>query len=184
MRLRGPVSVSTSIASDLGRAALETLVTDSDSLVAFEEVANVDIGNREGWVHVTTTFPELVQARRAGAATVWLNDQAAAGDLESQGYIGAAIIDDFADAICAAPNGLTSAINDARLARWQAEAATGAEQLAVDVTAQAISNGNTNDDVDLPVSTSMTRQFCMQCGAEMPGRANFCRFCGEKLAPD
>ena len=29
------------------------------------------------WVHVATTFAELVAARRAGATTVWLNEQAA-----------------------------------------------------------------------------------------------------------
>ena len=54
------------------------------------------------WVHIATTFPELATAKRLGAVTVWLNEQAAAAqdDIKETGFLAAAIISDFADAVC------------------------------------------------------------------------------------
>ena len=76
------------------------------------------------WVHVATTFAELVAARRAGATTVWLNEQAAgsAGDLEDQGYFGTAIIDDFADAVIGGAIEVPDVLDEARDTRRRREA--------------------------------------------------------------
>ena len=70
------------------------------------------------WVHIASTFKEIAAAKRHGAATIWLNEQAAAaeGDLESTGFLGAAIINDFADALCARPDYLHDAVREAQLA--------------------------------------------------------------------
>ena len=61
---------------------------------------------------------ECAAAKRHGAVTIWLNEQAAAaeGNLESTGFLGAAIINDFADALCAGPGALRDAIQEAQLA--------------------------------------------------------------------
>ena len=70
------------------------------------------------WVHVASTFKECAAAKRHGAVTIWLNEQAAAaeGNLESTGFLGAAIINDFADALCAGPGALRDAVQEAQLA--------------------------------------------------------------------
>jgi len=55
------------------------------------------------WLHIATTFKELTAAKSNGAVTLWLNEQAwrDADNLDT-GFLGAAIVGDFADALCAA----------------------------------------------------------------------------------
>ena len=88
------------------------------------EAARLARAGAAEWVHVATTFAELVEARRAGATTVWLNEQAAgsAGDLEEQGYFGTAIIDDFADAVIGGAIEVPGVLDEARDARRRREA--------------------------------------------------------------
>ena len=55
------------------------------------------------WVHIAKTFKDCAAAKRHGAVTVWLNEKAAsnADDYEATGFLGATIIKDFADSLCA-----------------------------------------------------------------------------------
>ena len=186
--LRGPVSVCDTWPKGdaAAQAALDSLVQAGDSLVTFQDVMAV---GHEGWVHVASAFPELVSARRAGAATVWLNERAAAtdGDLESQGYIGTAIIGDFADAVCAGPSELSAAVDAARRERWNASDDKAASSDVI--------TGTSLDDAtreESPTDLTATEffgdkrsiQFCMQCGTKLPITARFCRACGERLDED
>ena len=77
------------------------LESDDSGQLLCDDGITADLQGTVGWVHVATEFRELVSARRAGATTVWLSDVAAAsaGDIETQGYLATAIIDDFADAM-------------------------------------------------------------------------------------
>lgn len=63
----------------------------------------------EQWIHVCDTVPRLAGARRVGARTIWLNEQAAADENskgmngeagESSGYLARGIIADLADGVC------------------------------------------------------------------------------------
>lgn len=80
------------------------------------------------WVHVAMTFKECAAAKRHGATTIWLNEKAAStqGDFESTGFLGATIIDDFADAVCASAEELDVAVPAAQ----QAAATKAAEEEA------------------------------------------------------
>ena len=97
---------------------LVSLSVDDGGRVSSGEAAEA-LQRTVGWVHVACDFKELVCARRAGATTIWLNSAAAAtaGDLETQGYFATAIIDDYADAVCACPGDLAGACDEARKTR-------------------------------------------------------------------
>ena len=148
-----------------------------------------------GWVHVASEFKELVAARRAGATTIWLNEAAAAtaGDLNTQGYFGTAIIDDFADAICADASELVDAATAARRARSMRKAS------AVDTDDNWNSRKCETDRARTPPAAVVpgggvaassaaakapsndvraTTKFCIECGAQLPSRAKFCSACG------
>ena len=75
------------------------------------------------WIHVATAFSELAAAKQLGAVTVWLNAQAAttSGDLGTTGYLGAAIMDDFADRVCGTFDELPAAMLEAQLAAVEKE---------------------------------------------------------------
>lgn len=64
------------------------------------------------WVHVAETFKDCAAAKRHGAVTVWLNEQAAANadDYEVTGFLGASIVKDFADSLCACEASLPASV--------------------------------------------------------------------------
>lgn len=73
----------------------------------------------EQWIHVCDTVPRLAGARRVGARTIWLNEQAAADENskgmngeagESSGYLARGIIADLADGVCGRFADLPSAL--------------------------------------------------------------------------
>lgn len=82
------------------------------------------------WVHIATSFKEISAAKRNGAVTVWLNEQAVRDTEEfSTGFLGAAIINDFADALCSTEAELPALLVDAQ--RAAIEKAAKEEQRAV-----------------------------------------------------
>lgn len=74
------------------------------------------------WVHIAATFKELATAKRLGAVTVWFNEQAAAtqkdvGDIADNldmGFLSAAIISDFADAVCGSAGDVAGCVLEAQ----------------------------------------------------------------------
>ena len=202
---RSVVSITSALTADLSLELLESLESAGERVVRLGaplcvDDAGVVVGEATcslqgivGWVHVASEFKELVAARRAGATTIWLNEAAAAtaGDLNTQGYFGTAIIDDFADAICADASELVDAATAARRARSMrkasavdtddnrnsretdrartppAAAVPGGGVAASSVAAEASSN-----------DVRATTKFCIECGAQLPSRAKFCSACG------
>ena len=163
------------------------LCVDDTGAIVGDDVAAMSLRGTVGWVHVASDFEELVAARRAGATTIWLNDAAAAtaGDLETQGYLATAIIDDFADAICADPAELVEAAVAARRARGKDSPANDGfareQELASAAKAdpgEGVTTSAIAEQLGVEVQTSM--KFCIECGAQLPVRANFCSACGQK----
>ena len=67
------------------------------------------------WVHVATAFKELSAAKNNGAVTVWLNEQAVRDvDEVNTGFLGMAIIGDFADALCASEGEIAARVLEAQ----------------------------------------------------------------------
>jgi hypothetical protein len=78
----------------------------------------------EQWIHVCDSVPRLAGARRVGARTVWLNEQAAADENsrgldgeagESSGYLARGIIADLADGVCGCLADLPATLRQVRL---------------------------------------------------------------------
>ena len=203
---RSVVSITSALTADLSLELLESLESAGERVVRLGAPLCVDdagvVGEATsslqgivGWVHVASEFKELVAARRAGATTIWLNEAAAAtaGDLNTQGYFGTAIIDDFADAICADASELVDAATAARRARSMRKASavdtddnwnsrkcetdrTRTPPAAVvpggGVAASSVAAKAPSNDV------RATTKFCIECGAQLPSRAKFCSACG------
>ncbi|KAL1529903.1 hypothetical protein AB1Y20_000831 [Prymnesium parvum] len=56
----------------------------------------------DGWFHLATTVEECSYAKQLGAKVILLDEAAAADDaLETLGFVAMAIIDDFAESVCA-----------------------------------------------------------------------------------
>ena len=203
---RSVVSITSALIADLPLEVLESLESAGERVVRLGAPLCVDdagvVGEATsslqgivGWVHVASEFKELVAARRAGATTIWLNEAAAAtaGDLNTQGYFGTAIIDDFADAICADASELVDAATAARRARSMRKAS------AVDTDDNWNSRKCETDRARTPPAAVVpgggvaassaaakapsndvraTTKFCIECGAQLPSRAKFCSACG------
>jgi hypothetical protein len=142
------------------------------------------------WVHAGTTIKELAAAKRAGAATVWLNAAAATateGGLEDMGYLGASIVDDFADSTCGSADELAVAARTAwrafedklelQDARGERERARG--KAVEDVEVLELTDW-TPPPSDTPKSPAARQhRFCIMCGAKLPAVARYCSECGE-----
>ncbi len=163
-----------------------------------------------GWVHVADDFRSLVGAKRLGASTVWLNEEAAetVGNVEEGGWMGAAIVEDFADAVCgslaALPDAVVAArraaaareagdaetgeameILERRLRRERAAAEWGARAGDVDAgladgasSEAAAADASRGQPLPAPDQPQAAHKFCIDCGARLPRRAKFCSECG------
>lgn len=143
-----------------------------------------------GWIHVADTFKEAVAAKRLGATTVWLSSAAAAakGDVESMGYLGAAITGDFVNAVCGSPDALPAAVRAAQAAaaaREDADAAGTRREMEAEA-AGAAGPAAWAEPIDVAPAPSggggdaAAHKFCMQCGARLPRSAKFCGECGAR----
>ena len=163
------------------------------------------------WVHIAATFKECTAAKRAGAVTVWLNEDAATAmspdNLLEQGYLGYKIVDEFADAICAGESGLLDAVVEGRRRaeeKAEEEERRAARDVTIDVEPSVAwddpgglepATGRGGDDTDdsSPFATpppqsgaydgadGVLTRFCTACGAQMPVTARFCGACGERV---
>ena len=197
------VALTLSTACALGGPAIDQLRCESISHVVLDAPLSMEaevpaalgaVMQAGGWVHAGATIKELAAARRAGAATIWFNEVAAKtaiGDVEAHGYLGASIIEDFADAVCGSAEELASATVDA----WRVfeERAEEEDSLAerggpVDITSWIEESiVQDNEAAALPQGAGGTgaapasTKFCISCGVRLPSTARFCSECGERV---
>jgi hypothetical protein len=91
-----------------------------------EPIASSDFARAaaiEQWIHVCDSVPRLAGARRVGARTIWLNEQAAADENskgfdseagDASGYLARGIIADLADGVCGHLADLPAALKQVR----------------------------------------------------------------------
>lgn len=103
--------------------ALKQQIVDAELLPLTEELPRDSLPpllppcGEFAWVHIATAFKDLSAAKSHGAVTVWLNDQAVRDvDEVNTGFLGMAIINDFADALCASEGDITARVLEAQLA--------------------------------------------------------------------
>ena len=199
------VALTLSTACALGGAAIDELRCRSISHVLLDAPLSMEAGapaalgavvQAGGWVHAGATIKELAAARRAGAATIWFNEVAAKtaiGDVEAQGYLGASIIEDFADAVCGSAEELASATLDAwRVYEQRAEEKDRRAERDRSDTSWIEAEAVVEDDeaAALPLgaggagAAAASTKFCIWCGVRLPSEARFCSQCGERLDGD
>lgn len=215
-----PLTLST--ACTLSPAMCDLLASDAAiELVALEEPLSMStappaaVGGaalRRCWVHAGTTIKELAAAKRMGGATVWLNKQAAKsalGDVEGQGYLGAMIIEDFADALCGNEEELAAAAVQAWVkAEEKAKADDSRERREMEQAGLTVDVDPATDDAQPPspgivpapapapapppagnppppAAAQSATKFCIFCGTKRVMEARFCSQCGERQrSPD
>ncbi len=132
---------------------------------------------------VCSDVKQLAQARRLGATTLWLNEEAAAEEDGRGGYLAYAIVRDLADAVVGGTDQLLLGAELAvrrfaeterrrRADEEESASAEGArdEPVMIDVMAEATA----------PEAGGVATKFCVYCGARLPTAARFCSECGEK----
>ena len=202
LTLSSACAIEASALDELRRA--EVAVVRLDAPLQFSEAPEIPAlgaaALRGRWVHCGTTIKELAAARKMGGATVWLNEQATTlGDVDSQGYLGASIIEEFADALCGRPEELASAAIEAHDAykaktqaeerresqEWDAEAAEAAADVeaaadAVEPPVEAAAPAAAPAATEPAAATATATKFCIMCGTKLPAVARFCSSCGER----
>jgi hypothetical protein len=197
LQLKGTVSFSI----DIGKTATQELAASGEIVVPLLQDFAEDyslVNGFDHWVHVAGGFKDLVAARQMGAATVWLNEQAAADadDIDATGYIGASIIGDFADALCGSSCELLGAVSEARHRFAEREVEEEDAAARVERSPKAAGPGLSDErgaaviDIEptprmapsasTPGGTQRKLKYCMECGARLPVAAKFCCDCGEK----
>lgn len=166
---------------DADTALVDAIPADEEELVAWIREGDT----AQGWVHICTTLKELVTIRKLGAKTIWLNAGAAAA--QSDDYVSASVVSDFADSVCADWDGLQPALEQvteviAGKAWFQAlDVAQGAATPIVDVYAP-LADERAFKAATSPAAPPQTK-FCMECGVKLPRAARFCSACGQEQAP-
>jgi hypothetical protein len=151
------------------------------------------------------SFKECVAAKGAGAATVWLNEEATSSE---HGYLGMGLLEDFADVCCPSPDALDQAVIDARRVaqeKKEVEETAWQQDLSKVIDGSFVeSAGDEPPPASLPgllqppppppdwlLSSSspspmdgnevgLPNKFCIFCGTKLPGTARFCSSCGER----
>ena len=123
------------------------------------------------WVHVATAFKELSAAKNNGAVTVWLNEQAVRDvDEVNTGFLGMAIIGDFADALCASEGEIAARVLEAQ--------ATAIEKAAQMQDEKKPMKSAAPDGSSSSSGGGGGTKFCIECGTQLPPSAKFCSSCG------